>query len=178
MRKILTVALLCAASTSSFAQASYSLTFAGTGTHFKDAWECPNTICTEYVEQVPFTGTLNITTATPLDGVFTGGSLLAFQVNSNLFSLTDTFPGPNGPFSVTVAGGSVVSIDGSQTYAPASQSVSFQGMSISYSQGPLHHFGPTFASATIVAVPETGTWALLIVGLPLAFYGARRGHAS
>jgi hypothetical protein len=176
MRKILVAALFGVASTSPFAQASYNLSFAGTGTHFKDAWECPNTICTEFVEQIDFVGTLNITTATPLDGVFTGDSLLAFQLNSNLFSLVDSFPGPNGPFSVTVEGGSVVSIDGTQTYAPASQSVSFQGLTVNYSQGPLHHFGPTFASAIIVAVPEPGVWALLILGLPIAFCGARRRH--
>jgi hypothetical protein len=174
MQKLLVTALLCAASTGSIAQATYSLSFSGGGTHFKDAWECPNQVCAESTEHVDFFGTLNITTSTPLDGVFTGSSLLAFQLNSNLFSLTDSFPGPNGPFSVTVGNGVVVSIDGTQTNAPFSQTVVFEDMTIDYSQGPLHHYGPTFASATIVAVPEPGTWALLGLALPFVFYRMRR----
>jgi hypothetical protein len=174
MQKLIVAALLFASTTASVAQANYSLSFSGAGTHIKDAFECPGQICIEPTENVDFFGTLVVTTSTALDGVFTGSSLLAFELNSNLFSLSGSFAGPNEPFSVTVDGGTVVSISGMQSYAPLSQSVTFQDMTIQYSQGPQHHLGPTFASATISAIPEPGVLSMLCVGIPTMVWAARR----
>lgn len=170
MHKFLAAAVLCASSAGSTAQTNYSLSFSGGGTHFRSAWECPNTICSEWTEHVSFVGTLDLQVATPLDGIFSGDTLHSFILKSNLVDFTNRFP-----WAITVEDGAVVSIEGMQTF-PFEQRVSFHGMTIDFSQGLLHHYGPTVASASILAVPEPSTWASLSLGIPFILYGIRRSR--
>jgi hypothetical protein len=168
---VLSLLLPCAGA--AFAQATFLMGLHGSGLHFPLPSECaPQQACTPF--GVPWTGTVTIATASDANGVYTGGSLLGLdfvtnRASFNLDTIRSSSEAFGEPYSVTLAGHQVVSVDFAVHLTPGSvlapTIVSFSGLSGGYNEPISHGVGATFYSATLVPIPEPRSWALLLAGL-------------
>lgn len=175
---------------SAFAEATYELALQGTVDHFPDCWEdlplCesgppPHTI-------LAWTGRVTLDVASSGDGIFSDPALLSFDFDANVgdFSVPGDTPPPSPlhlyPFfgSVTIADGRVTSIDANYYFAPFWDiSLNFSGLSVAYTQPPMHHFGPTTGVGFLTMVPEPAPWRLLLCGLLVSSaIGSWRGRQA
>lgn len=160
--------------------ADYSLTFAGTKTHYVNPFECGGGgICppgTPPVVSSPWSGTLLIT-APSEDGSYTveSFSLLAASIDGRALSL---YVPLGETFVVTIAGAKVASLDGDTSQGTPPQRFTFDGMSVHWLQRAEHHYGETSGDAQIAGVvthaPEPETWALLLAGIALVAHRKAR----
>jgi hypothetical protein len=159
----------------SFADESFLLALNGGGIHFRLPSECGQQISCPPVH-VDWTGTVSIVTASSADGVYTGDSLLALNVESNqvgftLDNIRSSFQFFGGPgYSVTLAGDQVVSVDFAVHLTPdfnlpAPTVVTFAGLAARFDVPVSHRLGETFFSASLAPIPEPGSWAMLLAGL-------------
>lgn len=171
---------------SAFAEATYELSLNGTIVHSPDCWE--NLPACEFGPPPDviwaWTGHVTLDVDSSGDGTFSDPDLMSFALDANLggFSVPND-PAPPPPFrlypfygTVTIADGKVASIDASYFFESLPDiSVHFSGLSVGYTQPPLHHYGPTTAVGSLTMVPEPATWRLLLGGLLLsAAMGTRR----
>jgi hypothetical protein len=174
IRAALVLSLLLPCAGAAYAQATFLMGLHGSGLHFPLPSECsPQQACTPF--SVPWTGTVTIVTASDANGVYTGGSLLGLdfvtnRASFNLDAIRNSSQAFGEPYSVTLAGHQVASVDfaihltpGSGVLAPTV--LSFSGLSGGYNEPVSHSVGATFYSATLVPIPEPQSWALLLAGL-------------
>jgi hypothetical protein len=175
IRAALALSVLLLSAGAAFAQETFLMALNGSGLHFRLPGECaPAQDCGPPV-RFPWTGTVTIVTASDANGVYTGASLLGldFETNTVRFNLdairnSSTFFGE--PYSVTLAGGQVVSVDFAIHLTPgggvlAPTVLTWGGLSGGYNEPVSHSVGQTFYSGTLVPIPEPQTWALLLAGL-------------
>jgi hypothetical protein len=89
----------------------------------------------------------------------------------SLVSLQDSFgedfsSSMTAALLLTLADGRVTDVTG-QLVSPIGSRYVFSGLTAFYEQPQFHHYGPTSATATlgVNAVPEPGTYALMVAGL-------------
>jgi hypothetical protein len=177
---LLAAALLLLAQ-SALASTTFLLDLRGQATHEKDGWECLS--CTDpndpRLQPVTFAwvGVLTLVTADDENGVYSfgsgspGGDLVSLSLQSNLYDFDD-------PWAATavVSDGQIVSLDAYFEESPIK--LWLAGMTASYDQPPMHHFGPTRATAIVTNVPEPSTWALMALGLGAMTFATRRRRAA
>ena len=177
-RLLLWVTLLFASHTGS--AATFVLDLRGTATHWPDYWECI-TCLPEDPRLKPRTfdwvGVVTVSLTGEEDGVYSGGlvnqggDFLSLSVDTNI----EHFEVPWAATAV-VSDGQIVSLDAYFEHPPIR--LALIGMTALYDQPPLHHYGPTRATAIITNVPEASTWALMAVGLGAVVFTARQHRRS
>ena len=176
------IAAILACITGGVLGATHTLSLHGSGTHTRDCWEdiehCGTGSFDPYVDFL-WIGTVSAVVASDSDGTFSGEDFVSLRLDSNL----DSFSALSAEIaytlgSITVLGGEVTSIDVYYVFPGTDISVTFDGLSIAYSQPPQHHYGPTSAAGTLTPVPEPEIYLLLSAGLLLLFRrAARAGRA-
>ena len=167
------------------ADETFEFTFQGTGFHLYNAWECPGTICTTPGYSFWWSGTVTVETIAAADGLYTAGDLLSVSLQSNQGGFTvDGFghvissAGSHSPVVVptfaTISGGEVTAVRANGSFPPDYRSYNLDGLTATYHFGGCHHCGIENASAVLVAVPEPGTYALMLAGLGALGLMARR----
>jgi hypothetical protein len=182
----LVAACLSAVAGSALAVQSFSLTMAGTGSTIVDGNVCQT--CGGLVVPFAWTGTIDVTTSSGADGVYSGSNLLSFTGQAALTApaqyavfgfqfATDGTGGsffPTGPPVVTIGNGLVTSIDASGSFHPGD--ISFNGLHVAYG-GFFFHGGTTSSNGSLTnvsAVPEPETYAVLLLGLAGIGFVARK----
>jgi hypothetical protein len=163
------------------AEATFHLPVQGSGTHWWNYWECPNApdpdTCAfgpdPYITDIDWFGSIDITTSDDHDGVYTGSDLL-FAMSSNWASfITDGYGSGLYGFgmSVTLEDGRVTDISGyGNPQFPSFEpyiTVSFSGLTASFTLEGCHHCGTYHATADLAPIPEPATWLLTLASLAL-----------
>jgi hypothetical protein len=157
----------------------FQFTFAGSGFHLYNAWECPNTVCTTPGYAFDWTGTVDVTTVSRADGVYTQDTLPELSLASTRGGFTTD---GHGQFafsepSATISGGELVSLQATATSPEAGFYGKFvlSGLDASWDFGGCHHCGTEHATATLIpAIPEPQTAALMAGGLLVLLGRLRR----
>jgi hypothetical protein len=186
----LTLVLAGALHGAAAAEETFQFRVQGSGTHLWNFWECEHApdppTCAfgpgPYITDIGWFGSVDITTSDGRDGVYTGSDLL-FEMSSNWASfITDGYGSGLYGFgmSVTLADGRVTDVRGwgnpqFPSFEPYT-TVSFSGLTASFTLEGCHHCGSYHGTAELVAIPEPGTWLLTLAGLALvaAFTTRRR----
>jgi hypothetical protein len=162
------IAAILACITGGALGADHTLSLHGGGSHERDCWEdiehCGTGSFDPYVEFM-WIGTVSAVVATDGDGTFSGADFVSLQLNSNVVSFSALSSEVLG--SITVLGGEVTSIDVYYRLPGTDISVDFHQLSVTYTQPPQHHYGPTWAGGTLTPVPEPEIYVLLSAGLLL-----------
>jgi PEP-CTERM motif len=189
----LVAACLSAVAASALAVQSFSLTMAGTGSTIVDGNVCQT--CGGLVVPFAWTGTIDVTTSSGADGVYSGSDLVSFTGQAALtapvqyavfgfqFATDGTGAGgfivpPAGPPVVTIGNGLVTSIDATGSFHPGD--ISFNGLHVAYG-GFFFRSGTTSSSGILTnvsAVPEPETYAMLLLGLVGIGFVARKRKAD
>jgi hypothetical protein len=150
----------------------FQFTLAGSGFHLYNAYECPNTICTTPGYTFDWSGTVEVTTTSRADGIYTEDTLPSFSLASTRGGFTTDGYGQfafSKP-SATISGGEIVSLQATATSQEAAfyGQFAFSGLTASWDFGGCHHCGTEHATATLIpAIPEPQTAALMVGGLML-----------
>lgn len=174
---------------SALAAQSFSLTMTGTGITVVDGNVCPT--CAGLVVPFAWAGNIDIATRDGADGVYSGNDLLSFTGQAALtapvqyavfgfeFATDGTGAGvdfgPPGHLPVvTIRNGLVTSIDAGGSFHPGD--ISFSQLDVAYG-GFFFRSGTTSSRgilANVIAVPEPGTYATLLLGLACVGFVARK----
>ena len=165
-------ALILAAALAAPLAHAETFAFTGSGMQSFNWWACG---CFRDPEVVTWSGTLTVD-ASNVDGAYSGVSWL---LTSNVLHAASSQPWTLA--DITVRDGHVVDIE--SEYAIAGMpSLSFRGMTASYINNA-HHANSIYASARFVPdvpitpVPEPETWALMLAGLGMCGWLARRARS-
>jgi PEP-CTERM motif len=171
----LVAALLLSLAQTALASSTFVLELTGQGTHWKDGWEC--IVCTDpgdpRLQPVSFEwlGVLTVVTTSDADGIYTGDNILSLSLDSNL----EDFDRP-WLASATVEDGLIVSLNVYDENSPVKLWIA--GLSATYDQPGLHHYGRTQARGIVTNVPEPSTWSLMALGGGLLTWMTRRRRSS
>lgn len=156
------------------ASTTFLLDLRGQGVHEVNAWECYPSSCSypdPRLEPVHFEwlGLVTLVTSGEADGFYTGSDIVSLSVDSQSTRVPDF----NDSWAATavVSGGQIVALDAYFEDSPVKLWLS--GMTATYDQPDLHHFGRTHATALVTNVPEPSTWALMALGLCAVAFAAR-----
>jgi len=163
---------------------TYTFDFAGTQTHFPDDWECGG-VCPPGTRDTTSDWRGSLALALPDgDGTFLfDWSGVEPNMTLTLHQPWQTTPFslgfPPGPlFGAVVSGGRVSALTGSALLFDSTGPTTwaFDGLAVFFNDPASHHYGRTFGSGTlaVAAIPEPGTWALLLAGLAFVGRVARR----
>jgi hypothetical protein len=160
------------------ADAAYVLTLAGTYDHSPDCWETSDLCTSGPPAEVTgaWSGNLTVDVDSGADGTYDQTQMsMLLSANLGSFDSHDFFIFPFMG-TVTVAGGRVTSIDASYDYSDDPEVfLVLDGLSASYDQPAMHHYGATLASGTLLSapVPEPRAWLLMAGGLAALAASAR-----
>jgi hypothetical protein len=178
------IALVSCLAAPAHAAETFRFSITGSIVHFVDWWECQ---CFMDPVTLPWNGWMNLTTASAADGVYTGDELIDLTLSTSRasFSVDGHGVGDSVSYatwiSVTLAGGAVAAIDGSVELGNGPfEIVRFESDHLHYIFEGAHHVGPSEGTAIYAAIPEPGTYALLLAGLTLVagFKPARRSRLA
>jgi hypothetical protein len=165
------------------ADATYTLVLNGTAHHTFNCWEilsqCAIGPPVPPDERYAWTGTISVVVDSSADGTYADADFLSLAFVANLGGVTlNSFEHSYPAFGqVTVTNGLVSSLDVTDPLlfpdSPTPGGLVFSGLSATYSQPPLHHFGETDAFGTLTPIPEPGTDGLMLAGLGCLGYVAR-----
>ena len=161
----------------------FHFTLAGSGFHLYNAYECPNTICSTPGYTFDWTGTVDVTTTSRVDGIYTRDTLPSFSLASTRGGFTVDGYGqlPFSQPSATISGGEIVSLQVTATSPEAAfyGRFAFSGLTATWDFGGCHHCGTEHATATLIpAIPEPQTAALMAGGLVLLLARLRRSSRA
>lgn len=164
---------------SAAASTTFLLDLHGQGTHEVNAWECYPSSCSygdPRLQPVHFEwiGLVTLVTSGEADGVYTGSDILSLSVDSQSPRISDF--GDSWAATAVVSAGQIVSLDAYFEDAPVK--LWLTGMTATYDQPDMHHFGRTHATALVTNVPEPSTWALMALGLCAVGFAARRRRSA
>ena len=178
------IALVSCLAAPAIADETFQFSVTGSVVHVVNWWECE---CFMDPVTLPWYGRMYVTTTNAADGVYTGDTLLDLTLHTSraYFSVDGHGVGDSISYAswiaVTLAGGEVVAIDGNVEFGTGPfEIVRFESDHLHYIFEGAHHIGPFEGTAIYAAIPEPGTYALLLAGLTLvaAFKPARRSRLA
>jgi PEP-CTERM motif len=192
MRRLLMAVALCAAGSAWGSPTQFVFDVNGSGFETygaADTVHCPGGVCSTTGEALNWTGTLTVVTDDNADGIYGTDGLVSITLDSSLGDFTAH--GAIDPFLqvgqiVTLAGGQVTALEGGYNTPDHLTTFMFDGrFGIDFSSVAACD-QCDFSSATAVltpasitaAVPEPSTYALMLAGLGVAGFVARRRRSA